>query len=116
MSTALLCPANVVTLTYDPSPRSLHSIALERRSDPTMDPFGISTGTLDLISVALKHVVGTLGLIDKTIGAYDEAADELEGLQQDLEQLQTQMIRVRGVLKVFASNTKDRAFKKLLQE
>jgi hypothetical protein len=55
-------------------------------------------------------------MIDKTIAAYDEAADELKGLQKDLEQLQTQMIHIHGTLKILASNTKDRGFKKLLRE
>ena len=81
-----------------------------------MDPFSLSTGIVGLIAVALKLVVGTLGMIDKTVAAYDEAADELKGLQKDLEQLQTQMVRIHGILMVLASNTKDRGFKKLLQE
>ena len=81
-----------------------------------MDPFSLSTGVVGLVAVALKLVVGTLGLIDKTVAAYDEAADELKGLQQDLEQLQTQMVRIHGALDVLASNTKDRGFKKLLQK
>ena len=81
-----------------------------------MDPFSLSTGIVGLIAVALKLVVGALGMIDKTVVAYNEAADELKGLQQDLEQLQTQIIRIHGMLKVLASNTKDQGFKKLLQE
>ena len=81
-----------------------------------MDPFSLSTGIVGLIAVALKLVVGTLGMIDKTVAAYDEAADELRGLQQDLEQLQTQMVRIHSILKVLAFNTKNRGFKKLLEE
>ena len=81
-----------------------------------MDPFSLSTGIVGLIAVALKLVVGTLGMINKTVAAYDEAADELKGLQHDLEQLQTQIVRIHRVLKVLALNTKNRAFKKLLQE
>ena len=81
-----------------------------------MDPFSVSTGIVGLIAVALKLVVSTLGMIGKTVAAYDEAADELKGLQQDLEQRQNQMIHIHRVLKVLASNTKDRGFKKLLQE
>ena len=81
-----------------------------------MDPFSLSTGVVGLVAVALKLVVGTLGLIDKTVTAYDEAAEELKGLQEVLEQLQTQMIRIHGALDVLASNTKDRGFKKLLKE
>src|SRR5258706_8726760 len=112
MSTALLCPAtwlpacNLTTL----QPRSLP----KGPSDPTMDPFSLSTGIVGLVAFALKLVVGTLGMIDKTVAAYDEATDELEGLQQDLEQLQTQMVRIHEVLEVLASNTKDRGFKKLI--
>jgi hypothetical protein len=81
-----------------------------------MDPFSLSTGIVGLVAFALKLVTGALGMIDKTIAAYDEAADELKGLQQDLEQLQTQVIRIHRTLKVLASNTKDRGFKKLLLE
>ena len=81
-----------------------------------MDPFSLSTGVVGLVAVALKLVVGTLGMIDKTVAAYDEAADELNGLQQDLEQLQTQMVRVHGTLNLLASNTKDRGFKRLLKK
>ncbi len=81
-----------------------------------MDPFSLSSGIVGLIALALKLIVGTLGMIDKTVAAHDEAAHELRGLQKDLEQLQTQMVRIYGVLKVLAANTKDRGFKKLLQE
>jgi hypothetical protein len=80
-----------------------------------MDPFSLSTG-IGLVAFALKLVTGALGMIDKTVAAYDEAADELKGLQRDLEQLQTQIIRIHRTLKVLASNTKDRGFKKLLLE
>ena len=97
-------------------PTTIPPTAPERPSDPIMDPFSLSTGIVGLIAVALKLVVGALGMIDKTIAAYDEAADELKGLQQDLEQFQKQMIRIHGILEVLASNTKDRGFKKLLQE
>jgi hypothetical protein len=81
-----------------------------------MDPFSLSTGIVGLVAFALKLVTGALGIIDKTVAAYDEAADELKGLQQDLEQLHTQIIRIHRTLKVLASNTKDRGFKKLLLE
>ena len=81
-----------------------------------MDPFSLSTGIVGLVAVALKLVVGALGMINKTVAAYDEAADELKGLQHDLEQLQTQIVRIHRVLKVLALNTKNCAFKKLLQE
>ena len=81
-----------------------------------MDPFSLSTGVVSLVALVLKLVVGALGMIDKTVAAYDEAADELKGLQKDLEQLQAQMVRIHGTLTVLASNTKDPAFKKLLRE
>ena len=79
-----------------------------------MDPFSLSTGVVGLVAVALRLVVGTLAVVDKTVTAYDEATDELKGLQQDLEQLQARMVRIHGVLKMLASNTKDRAFKRLI--
>ena len=100
-----MCPSRL--LNPDRSRKATRSI---------MDPFSLSTGIVGLIAVALKLVVGALGMIDKTVVAYNEAADELKGLQQDLEQLQTQIIRIHGMLKVLASNTKDQGFKKLLQE
>ena len=81
-----------------------------------MDPFSLSTGIVGLIVIALKLVIGTTGLIDKTIAAYDEVAVELKGLEKDLKQLQNEMVRIHGVLDVLASNTKDRAFKKMLKE
>ena len=80
-----------------------------------MDPFSLATGVVGLVGVALKLVTGALGLIDKTIAAHAEAADELKKIQGDLEDLQAQMIDIHTTLKVLASNTKDRAFKKLLQ-
>ena len=52
---------------------------------------------MGLVAIALKLVVGALGLIDKTVAAHDEASDELKGLQKDLEQLQTQDPYLRGV-------------------
>jgi len=80
------------------------------------DPFSLSTGIVGLVALALQLVVGTLGMIDKTIAAHQEAADELKNLQGDLGDLQTQMTRIHGTLVVLASNTKDRGFKKLLRE
>ena len=81
-----------------------------------MDPFSLSTGVVSLVTLALKLVVGALGMIDKTVAAYDEAANELKGLKKEVEQLQVQMIRIHGTLKVLAFNTKDPGFKKLLRE
>ena len=81
-----------------------------------MDPISITTGIVGLISTTLKLVFVIRSMIDKTVAAYDEAADELKGLQRDLKQLQKPMIRIHRMLKTLASNTKDRGFKKLLQE
>lgn len=81
-----------------------------------MDPFSLATGIVGLITVALKLVTGALGMIDKTIADHDEAAGELKKLQEDLEELQTQMSRIYTTLKVLASNTKNRTFKKMLRE
>jgi predicted nucleic acid-binding protein len=80
------------------------------------EPLSLSTGIISLLAVALKLVVGTLGLIDKTVAAHQEAANELKNLQEDLEDLHTQMVRIHGTLEVLTSNTKDRGFKKVLQE
>ena len=80
------------------------------------DPFSVSTGVIGLIALALKLVVGALGMINRTVAAHDEAADELNNLQGDLEDLQAQMTRIHETLEVLASNTKDRGFKKLLKE
>ena len=96
--------------------RLFNPIAPDRVIRSTMDPFSLSTGIVGLIAVALKVVVSVLGMIDKTEAAYDQAADELKGLRQDLKQLQKQMMRIHRRLKVLASNTKNRGFKKLLQE
>lgn len=83
---------------------------------PTTDPPSLSAGVAGLVTVALKLVVGALGVIDKTAAAEHQVVDELKGLQQDLEHLQAQMARIYGVLKVLTSDTEDRGFKKLLQE
>ena len=81
-----------------------------------MEPFGLATGVLGLVGVALKLVTSVLGLIDKTVAAHAEAADELKKLQGDLEDLQAQMTDIHTTLKVLAENTKDRGFKKLLRK
>jgi septal ring factor EnvC (AmiA/AmiB activator) len=81
-----------------------------------MDPLSLSAGVVGLVSAALKLVVGAIGMVDKTIAAYDEAGDELEGLQQDLEELQTHIAHIHETLQALASNTKDQGFKRLLRE
>ena len=83
---------------------------------PTMDPLSLSASVASLAAIPLKVAVGSLGLTDATIAAKHEAAHVLKGLQQDLEHLRAQMVRIYGVLKVLTSDTKDRGFKKLLQE
>jgi hypothetical protein len=80
------------------------------------DPFSLSTGIVGLVSLALQLVIRTLGMIDKTVTAHQEAAEELRDLLEDLEDLRAQMIRIHGTLEVLGSNTKDRGFKKLLRE
>jgi hypothetical protein len=79
------------------------------------DPFSLSTGIVGLVALALQLVVGALRMIDRTVAAHDEAAEELKQLQEDLEDLQMQMIRIHRTLEVLASNTKDQGFKKLLR-
>ena len=91
-------------------------ITPDRAIRSIMDPISITTGIVGLISTTLKLVFVIRSMIDKTVAAYDEAADELKGLQRDLKQLQKPMIRIQRMLKTLVSNTKDRGFKKLLQE
>ena len=80
------------------------------------DPLSVATGIISLITLAIKLVVGAAGLIDKTMTAHHEAANELQNLQWDLERLERQMDQIHVTLQVLATNTKDRAFKKLLQK
>lgn len=80
------------------------------------DPFSLTTGIISLIALAIKLVDGAAGMIDKTVTAHREAANELQGLQWDLERLEEQIDQIHGTLQFLATNTKDRAFKKLLQE
>ena len=80
------------------------------------DPFSLTTGIISLITLAIRLVVGAVGLIDKTTAAHREAAKELQDLLQDLEQLKRKMIRIHDKLQFLAANTKDRALKALLQE
>ena len=80
------------------------------------DPLSVTTGIFSLLTVAIKLVVGAAGLIDKAVSAHREAGEELEGLQRGLERLEKQMDQIHGKLQFLATNTKDRAFKNLLQE
>jgi hypothetical protein len=81
-----------------------------------MDPLSVSASVVSLVAFALQLVTSALGMRDKTVAAYDGAADELKGLQQDLEELQTKMANIHETLETLASNTKDRGFKKVLRE
>jgi len=80
------------------------------------DPLSLTTGIISLLTLAIKLVVGAAGLIDKTTTAHREAANELQALRWDLERLDRQMDQIHSTLQFLATDTKDRAFKKLLQE
>jgi len=80
------------------------------------EPLSLTTGIITLITLAIKLVVGAAGLIDKTVTAQREAVNELRDLQQDLERLKRRMDQIHDILRLLSTNTKDRAFKKLLQE
>ena len=100
-----------LTVSLNPPPALLSAFT------PQMaEPLSVTTGIISLITLAIKLIVGAAGLIDKTVTAHREAANELEDLQRDLERLEKQIDRIHGTLQLMANNTKDRAFKKLLQE
>src|SRR5258708_25847895 len=80
------------------------------------DPFSLAIGVISLVTLALKLVVGAAGLIDKPANAHREAANELQELLRDLERLNRQMGHIQDKLQFLAADTKDRAFKNLLQE
>jgi len=80
------------------------------------DPLSLTTGIISLLTLAIKLVAGAAGLIDKTIAAHREAADELQDLEWDLGRLERQMGQIHSALQLLVTNTKNRAFKKLLQE
>ena len=80
------------------------------------DPLSVTTGIISLIALAIKLVVGVAGLVDKTAVAHREAADELQDLQRDLERLKMQIGQIHDKLTYLATDTKDRALKKLLQK
>jgi len=80
------------------------------------DPLSLTTGIISLLTLAIKLVAGAAGLIDKTITAHREAANELQALQRDLERLDREMDQIHDKLQFLATDTKDRAFKKLLQQ
>ena len=82
----------------------------------TMDPFSLTTGIISLVTLAIKLVVGAVGLIDKTTVAHREAANELQDLLRHLERLERQMVQIHDKLQFLAADTKDRALKNLLQE
>jgi len=80
------------------------------------DPLSLTTGIIALLALAIKLVAGAAGLIDKTTTAHREAANELQALEWDLQRLDRQMDQIHSTLQFLATNTKNRAFKKLLQE
>jgi len=80
------------------------------------DPLSLTTGIISLLTLAIKLVAGAVGLIDKTITDHREAANELRALEWDLERLERKMGQIHSALRLLATNTKNRAFKKLLQE
>jgi len=80
------------------------------------EPLSLTTGIISLLTLAIKLVAGTAGLIDKTITAHRKAANELQALEWDLERLERQMNQIHDKLQFLATDTKDRAFKKLLQK
>jgi Fungal N-terminal domain of STAND proteins len=81
-----------------------------------MDPVTLATGIITLITVAINLVTSAADLIDKTVTAHRDAADVLQELQGDLERLERQIKQIHGTLQILATDTKDRAFKKLLRE
>ena len=85
-------------------------------SSTMADPLSLTTGIISLITLAIKLVVGAVGLIDKTTTAHREAAKALQDLLQDLERLKRKMNQIHDKLQFLAANTKDRALKALLQE
>ena len=98
-------------------PSALPSALLTFYFHSTMgDPLSATTGIISLIALAVKLVVGAAGLIDKTTAAHREVADELQDLQRDLDRLHRQIGQIRDKLQFLATDTKDRALKKLLQE
>ena len=80
------------------------------------DPLSPITGALSLAKLAVKLVVGAVGLIDKTTASHRGAARELQDLLQDLERLETQMNQIHDKLQFMAADTKDRALKALLKK
>ena len=79
------------------------------------DPFSLATGVVSLVVVTLQVITGVSRMLSKTVTAHRAANEELEQLRVNLEELQRRMESNHGRLKLMASNTKDRSFKKLLQ-
>ena len=79
------------------------------------DPFSLATGVVSLVVVTLQVITGVSRMLNKTVTAHRAANEELEQLRVNLEELQRRMESNHGRLKLMASNTKDRSFKKLLQ-
>jgi hypothetical protein len=79
------------------------------------DPFSLATGVISLVAITLQAIAAASRMVDKTIAAHCAAGEELEQLRHNLETLQESMESNHGKLKSLASNTKDRAFKRLLK-
>jgi hypothetical protein len=79
------------------------------------DPFSLATGVISLVVITLSAIAGVSRMLDKTIAAHRTAGEELERLRCNLEELQGRMESNHRNLKLLASDTKDRGFKKLLQ-
>jgi len=91
-------------------------ISYPHRSLYMADPLSLTTGIISLLTLAIKLVAGVVGMIDKTIAVHCEAANELQAMEWDLEKLDKQTDQIHSTLQLLATNTKDHAFKKLLQE
>jgi len=87
-----------------------------RALSSSFTPLSLTTGIISLLTLAIKLVAGAARLIDKAIAAHRETANELQDLEWGLRRLERHMDQIHSTLQLLATNTKDRAFKKLLQE
>ena len=70
---------------------------------------------LPLISIAIKLVDGA-NVVDKTTLSLREAAERLKILSDDLNGLEKLVMQINANLGGLVNDTKDRRFKRLLQE
>jgi hypothetical protein len=80
------------------------------------DPLSITPEILSLVEVAIKLVVDSADMVNKTGPAHHEVAEVLKGLQDDLERLEKQVLQIDTKVSPLVSRTTDRKFNKLLQE